>query len=197
MRKLRHLPGATAFIFSMVLFTAHVPVAHASTIENLVFTESSATQLTESLNGVAIGSWTSTYPYQYRNSQPYGNVSGLPGGDAQDAWLAFADPVNKDDYVFLSLFGVMGNTHGVVVADLTLEDTFIFSPPGTIYYPPGPFSSTIPYSLSAATVDTPTGAVEVNITFAGGQVPDGTPTSGLLLIAGAALVVAGRHLRPA
>jgi hypothetical protein len=197
MRKSPRFSGTAVSIVSMILFTALMPVAHGSPVENLVFTEYSATKLTESLNGVAIGNWTSKYPYQYDNSQPYGNVSGLPGGDAQDAWLAFADPVNKYEFVFLSLFGVMGNTHGIVAADVTLDESFIFSPQGTIYYPKGPLLSTLPYSLTAATVDTPTGAVDVNITFVSGQVPDGAPTCGLLLIAGAALVMARRHLRPA
>jgi hypothetical protein len=44
-------------LFAAVLCTPLAPVAHARTIDSLVFTEQSPTVLTETLDGSPIGNW--------------------------------------------------------------------------------------------------------------------------------------------
>ena len=203
MRKSCPFPAVPVCILSVILFTALTPWAHAGPIENLVFTESGS-QLTETLNGVSIGNWGASSSDRFNNSTVYGDVTAQPGAPEQYAWLQFADPANSGEVLFLSLAGILGNA-GAVDTDIPLDVAPYFAPMGMVYPDTLNTSSSLPFSMTDATVDTAQGRVDVNISFVTGPdavanfdtVPDGVQTSGLLLAAGVALAVAGSRFKTA
>lgn len=187
----------TALLVSTLLSAILLPVAHGQTVENLVFTEVSPTQLTESLNGAALGSWSYAGGTEFLDSSTYGIVSGQPPlGNSQTAFLQFADPANPGNEAFVSL-PVDGVKGGQVIINVTpiaavILENETFPEPGIMS--PN-LTPSMPYSESGASVSTPGGPVDVNITFV--AAPDHAPTIGLMLIAACGLFITRKQCRPA
>jgi hypothetical protein len=170
---------ASAFLLSVILFTSLMPLAHGTTIGTLVLTESSSMQLTETLNGVPIGNWNSSgaNTWQWVNTDPNSY-----GGFVGSTTLVFLDPLNPGRYdVFLA------NSFFSDYTAAQVNNTF-----GAVDYPSNPALATdyLPFTQTGAQIIVPfsQGLFEaVNITVQG--VPDGGSTAGLLVLAGAAIVV--------
>jgi hypothetical protein len=176
-----------ACILSAILFTSLAPLAHGTVIvENLVFTLSSHTQLSETLNGVVINdyTWDSGGGGFFWNSAE-GGVT-VPSGN-----LLFADPLISGGYLEIQSYAYGAFEWANYAEALSAEG----GDAGRVPVPP---PSTIDFSQSGATVLTPNGVVDVNITVTGpNSVPDATPTIGLLFIACVALFVARRQFSAA
>jgi hypothetical protein len=185
MKIIHPLRNISALIVATILFTSLAPLALAVP-ENLVFTLSSHTQLTETLNGVAINDyvWDPGANGFYPQSSE-GGVSVPSGG------LFFADPLISGGYLEIQTYGYDAFEWANYAEALSAAG-------GNAGLVPVPPPTTIDYSQSGTTVLTPNGVVDVNITVTGpNSVPDATPTIGLLFTACITLAVARRQFSAA
>jgi hypothetical protein len=181
---------ATTFV-SAFLLNLVVATAHAQSIGQLVFTESSSTVLTETLNGAAIGDWVYQSPWYaeppvnayWLETSGFGGITS-PLVNPLEPVIDFADPLHPGSFFDFWFTPNVRAYSDVPVADE--EWPTLPGPTATDY---------LPYSVSSAVVSTPGGFIPVDITFNGppAGVPDASFTLGLLVVGFAAIALAKGH----
>ena len=152
---MRHSRTAFALYLSAILFTAFLPSARATPPQNLVLTLSSHTQLSETLNGVAINDYVwSAGGGGFYPSSAIGGIT-VPGSN-----FLLADPLIPGGYLEIQTYAYGAFELDNYAAALEAEG-------GNAAVIPVPPPTTIDYSQSGATVLTSNGEVAVNITVIG------------------------------
>src|ERR1035441_3007129 len=178
-----HISLPTAFCCILSVTLSLLPPARGTPISGLVFTVSSATQVTETLNGALIGSWSWNSGLSKWSNMDANSYGGLVGATT----LVFLDPLDPGHYDVFQANSLFSDYTAAQV-----NNTF-----SAVDYPHDPALATsfLPFTQTGAEVIVPFNQglfADVNITVQG--IPDRCSTCGLMILGGIALAVARKQL---